>query len=64
MTRFVDAIFFQVLRYSIGVSNTMHVGITSVEWNLLYKMVQQQSLLGVLFYAFRKAACIRIEIYC
>ena len=60
MTRFVDTLFFQVLRFSIGVSNTMPVGITSVEWNLLYENAQQQSLLGVLFYGIQKN-CIRLD---
>ena len=44
-----DMIFFSLLRYSIGASGEFPLEITEGMWHDIYRMAQQQSLLGVLF---------------
>lgn len=46
----MEELFFQLLRHSIGTSEKMPEGISPAEWEMLYDMARQQSLLGVLFY--------------
>lgn len=53
-TRATVALFFQLLRYSIGTSDKKPKEISSEDWGLLYKIAQQQSLLGVLFYGIQR----------
>ena len=53
MIQNIEIQFFQILQYSIGASEKMPV-ISSEEWELLYKIARQQSLLGVLFYGIQK----------
>ena len=47
-------IFFQLLRYSIGASEEFPSGQSPEMWNEMYKMAQQQSLLGVLFHGIQR----------
>ena len=54
MAKSVVALFFQILQYSIGTSDKMPKGISSEDWDLLYEIAQQQSLLGVLFYGIQR----------
>lgn len=54
MKKYNKILFFQILQYSIGASDKMPVGISSEEWERIYEMARQQSLLGVLFYGIQK----------
>ena len=49
-------LFFQVLRYSIGISDEMPAGISSEAWNTIYQTARQQSLLGVVFHGIQRCA--------
>jgi len=51
--------FFQMLRLAIGVSDESPKVLSLEEWMRLYKMAQQQSLLGVLFYGIEQYPEIR-----
>lgn len=51
--------FFQMLRLAIGVSDESPKVLSLEEWMRLYKMAQQQSLLGVLFYGIEQYSEIR-----
>ena len=46
--------FFHLLRYSIGATNVVPQEIVDDEWEDVYLIAQQQSLLGVLFYGIEK----------
>lgn len=46
--------FFQLLRYSIDNSAECSVNISPEEWNEIYEIAQQQSLLGIFFYGLQK----------
>ena len=54
MKKSIVDIFFHVLRYSIGASNVFPSGISEGMWYEIFKIAQQQSLLGVLFYGIQK----------
>lgn len=46
--------FFQLLRYSIGASKDLPLDVSGEMWNDIFKIAQQQSLLGVLFYGIQE----------
>ena len=47
-------IFFQVLRYSIGTDGGVLCDYSTEEWDALYRIARQQSLLGILFYGIQR----------
>ena len=50
-----------LLRYSIGTSHRFPEGLSEEDWRSIYKIAQQQSLLGVLFDGIRQNPAIRLE---
>lgn len=52
----INTLFFQILQYSIGVLNDNPMETASKEWHLLYKIAQQQSVLGILFFGIQRAS--------
>ena len=53
--------FFRVLRYAIGTSADLPADLCGEQWNAIYKIAQQQSLLGILFDGIRKNQVVRPE---
>lgn len=53
--------FFMLLRYSIGTSHRFPEGLSEEDWRNIYKIAQQQSLLGVLFDSIQQNPAIRLE---
>lgn len=53
--------FFMLLRYSIGTSQRFPEGLSEEDWRSIYKIAQQQSLLGVLFDGIQQNPAIRLE---
>lgn len=49
-------LFFEVLRYSVGVSDELPVGISSGNWEQIYETARQQSLLGIVFYGIQRSS--------
>lgn len=54
MAKSVTTLFFQVLRYSIGISDEMPSGVSPGEWGTIYELARQQALLGVVFYGIQR----------
>jgi len=54
-------LFFQLLRYSIGASDERPKDISPEDWESLYEIARQQSLLGVLFYGMQKNLTVKPE---
>lgn len=54
-------IFFQLLRFSIGASTDCPINISSEDWEDIYEIAQQQSLLGIIFYGIVKEPEIKPE---
>ncbi|MDO4738296.1 MAG: nucleotidyltransferase family protein [Bacteroidales bacterium] len=50
-----------LLRYSIGTSHRFPEGLSEEDWRSIYKIAQQQSLLGVLFDGIQQNPAIRLE---
>lgn len=51
---FMDALFYELLRVSIGKARELTRIPTLKEWALLYNMSEKQALIGVSFYAILK----------
>ena len=54
MVRFNIELFFQLLRYAIGISNKIPIGISDEEWEQVYETARRQSLLGIIFYGIQR----------
>ena len=53
--------FFMLLRYSIVTFHRFPEGLSEEDWRSIYKIAQQQSLLGVLFDGIQQNPAIRLE---
>ena len=53
--------FFLFFRWAIGTSQRFPEGLSEEDWRSIYKIAQQQSLLGVLFDAIQQNPAIRLE---
>lgn len=52
---------FQLLRYAMGISKVFPIDISEEKWRGIYKIAQQQSLLGVLFYGIQQNPSTQME---